>query len=174
MIWRWLTPAHLSHHTAAMSAAARGADVEILQKARRRGIRMSHRGKRRTRPPEKAAKGPAPIRAQGLHSGGDGEIRTLDTLLRYTRFPIVRARPATRHLRIAIPAGGHPYCEMYYTNLPPQSQEKNLFFERFLRFSHTGAATFLPLHPGSGGFPLAAGRAFRYNRDEIRLMRRLR
>ena len=30
--------------------------------------------------------------------GGDGEIRTLDTLLGYTRFPIVRARPATRHL----------------------------------------------------------------------------
>ena len=33
--------------------------------------------------------------------GGDGEIRTLDTLLRYTRFPIVRARPATRHLLTA-------------------------------------------------------------------------
>ena len=33
-------------------------------------------------------------------SGGDGEIRTLDTLLRYTRFPIVRARPATRHLQM--------------------------------------------------------------------------
>ena len=32
--------------------------------------------------------------------GGDGEIRTLDTLLGYTRFPIVRARPATRHLHI--------------------------------------------------------------------------
>ena len=32
--------------------------------------------------------------------GGDGEIRTLDTLLRYTRFPIVRARPATRHLQM--------------------------------------------------------------------------
>ena len=34
--------------------------------------------------------------------GGDGEIRTLDTLLRYTRFPIVRARPATRHLHIVV------------------------------------------------------------------------
>ena len=35
-----------------------------------------------------------------LFFGGDGEIRTLDTLLGYTRFPIVRARPATRHLHI--------------------------------------------------------------------------
>lgn len=35
-----------------------------------------------------------------LFCGGDGEIRTLDTLLGYTRFPIVRARPATRHLHI--------------------------------------------------------------------------
>ena len=33
--------------------------------------------------------------------GGDEEIRTLDTLMGYTRFPIVRARPTTRHLRIA-------------------------------------------------------------------------
>ena len=33
-----------------------------------------------------------------MQVGGDGEIRTLDTLLGYTRFPIVRARPATRHL----------------------------------------------------------------------------
>ena len=37
----------------------------------------------------------------GLLDGGDGEIRTLDTLMGYTRFPIVRARPATRHLHIA-------------------------------------------------------------------------
>ena len=33
-----------------------------------------------------------------LRRGGEGGIRTLDTLLRYTRFPIVRARPATRLL----------------------------------------------------------------------------
>ena len=33
--------------------------------------------------------------------GGDGEIRTLEELLTPTRFPIVRARPTTRHLRIA-------------------------------------------------------------------------
>ena len=31
-------------------------------------------------------------------SGGEGGIWTLDTLLGYTRFPIVRARPATRLL----------------------------------------------------------------------------
>ena len=30
--------------------------------------------------------------------GGEGGIRTLDTLVGYTRFPIVRARPATRLL----------------------------------------------------------------------------
>ena len=33
--------------------------------------------------------------------GGDGEIRTLEELLTLTRFPIVRARPTTRHLRVA-------------------------------------------------------------------------
>ncbi len=33
--------------------------------------------------------------------GGDGEIRTLEELLTPTRFPIVRARPTTRHLRVA-------------------------------------------------------------------------
>ena len=32
--------------------------------------------------------------------GGEGEIRTLEPLLTVTRFPIVRARPATRLLRV--------------------------------------------------------------------------
>ena len=32
--------------------------------------------------------------------GGDGEIRTLEELLTLTRFPIVRARPTTRHLHV--------------------------------------------------------------------------
>ena len=32
--------------------------------------------------------------------GGEEGIRTLDTLMRYTRFPIVRARPTTRLLRV--------------------------------------------------------------------------
>ena len=34
--------------------------------------------------------------------GGDGEIRTLEELLTPTRFPIVRARPTTRHLRVLL------------------------------------------------------------------------
>ena len=36
-----------------------------------------------------------------LSVGGEGEIRTLEPLLTVTRFPIVRARPATRLLRIS-------------------------------------------------------------------------
>ena len=35
-----------------------------------------------------------------LFFGGEGGIRTLEPLLTVTRFPIVRARPATRHLQI--------------------------------------------------------------------------
>ena len=34
-------------------------------------------------------------------NGGEGGIRTLERLLTVTRFPIVRARPATRLLRIS-------------------------------------------------------------------------
>ena len=33
--------------------------------------------------------------------GADGEIRTLEELMTLTRFPIVRARPTTRHLHTA-------------------------------------------------------------------------
>ena len=33
--------------------------------------------------------------------GADGEIRTLEELMTLTRFPIVRARPTTRHLHSA-------------------------------------------------------------------------
>ena len=40
-------------------------------------------------------------RLGGILFGGDGEIRTLEELLTPTRFPIVRARPTTRHLRVA-------------------------------------------------------------------------
>ena len=35
-----------------------------------------------------------------MFHGGDGEIRTLEELLTPTRFPIVRARPTTRHLHV--------------------------------------------------------------------------
>ena len=51
--------------------------------------------------PSAKSRNPETATVSGFQNGGDGEIRTLDTLLRYTRFPIVRARPATRHLRIA-------------------------------------------------------------------------
>ena len=46
------------------------------------------------------SRNPETTMVSGFQIGGDGEIRTLDTLLGYTRFPIVRARPATRHLHI--------------------------------------------------------------------------
>ena len=36
----------------------------------------------------------------GLFNGGEGEIRTLEPLLTVTRFPIARARPTTRLLRM--------------------------------------------------------------------------
>ena len=36
------------------------------------------------------------------HFGGGGEIRTLEPLLTVTRFPIVRARPATRLLHAVV------------------------------------------------------------------------
>ena len=54
-----------------------------------------------------ADKSPSPPKEKSLpfgrlfSFGGDGEIRTLEELLTPTRFPIVRARPTTRHLRIA-------------------------------------------------------------------------
>ena len=38
--------------------------------------------------------------AGGSIHGGEEGIRTLDTLMRYTRFPIVRARPTTRLLHV--------------------------------------------------------------------------
>ena len=59
--------------------------------------------------------------------GGDGEIRTLDTLLRYTRFPIVRARPATRHLHIAVSSRQR----LLYPLSPPKSIENSRIFEEF-------------------------------------------
>ena len=42
-----------------------------------------------------------PAEWRAFRFGGDGEIRTLEELLTPTRFPIVRARPTTRHLRVA-------------------------------------------------------------------------
>ena len=37
---------------------------------------------------------------QGFFDGAEGGIRTLETLLTFTRFPIVRARPTTRLLHM--------------------------------------------------------------------------
>ena len=46
-------------------------------------------------------KNTSPTLRQGMcFHGGDGEIRTLEELLTLTRFPIVRARPTTRHLHV--------------------------------------------------------------------------
>ena len=41
-----------------------------------------------------------PVDKSGNLFGGEEGIRTLDTLMGYTRFPIVRARPTTRLLRV--------------------------------------------------------------------------
>ena len=64
-----------------------------------------------------------PIAVQGFSLGGDGEIRTLEELLTPTRFPIVRARPTTRHLRVA-QENDIFFCQLAYYNIPSgQSQE---------------------------------------------------
>ena len=47
-------------------------------------------------------KKPEIITKSDFSNGGDGEIRTLEELLTPTRFPIVRARPTTRHLRVLL------------------------------------------------------------------------
>ena len=84
----------------------------------------------------RGAKTPQTVDTQGFQpmasilfagSGGDGEIRTLDTLLRYTRFPIVRARPATRHLHIAVSSRQ----KLLYPLSPPKSIENSRIFEEF-------------------------------------------
>ena len=48
-------------------------------------------------------------------SGGEGGIWTLDTLLGYTRFPIVRARPATRLLHFYRNCGQPVYNTLFVT-----------------------------------------------------------
>ena len=49
---------------------------------------------------------------RGFLHGGEGGIRTLELLLTVTRFPIVRARPATRLLR----AGCVPFKALDHYN----------------------------------------------------------
>ena len=55
--------------------------------------------------------------------GGDEEIRTVDELLTHTRFPIVRARPTTRHLRIAQENKLFTCQLVYYTTISSACQE---------------------------------------------------
>ena len=58
-----------------------------------------------------ATKSPETVEISGLFAvasflvpqcGGEEGIRTLDTLMGYTRFPIVRARPTTRLLHVML------------------------------------------------------------------------
>ena len=70
-----------------------------------------------------------------MQVGGDGEIRTLDTLLGYTRFPIVRARPATRHLHIVVRRtrlSHNRTAEIIIASLPPNVKRK---VKKFFKFS---------------------------------------
>ena len=60
--------------------------------------------------------------------GGDGEIRTLEELLTPTRFPIVRARPTTRHLRVAQETKLFN-CQLAYYNARTR-QSQGIFFRK--------------------------------------------
>ena len=53
-----------------------------------------------------------PAKRQVFIFGGDGEIRTLEELLTLTRFPIVRARPTTRHLRVCSRKQRYSLCSL--------------------------------------------------------------
>ena len=57
-------------------------------------------------------------------SGGEGGIWTLDTLLGYTRFPIVRARPATRLLHFWQPlrTARLYYCILWHLSIPKRQK----------------------------------------------------
>ena len=61
-------------------------------------------------------------------SGGDGEIRTLEPLLTVTRFPIVRARPATRHLH-AVDISVVPCSRTTLIYYKFSSSKNQVFFE---------------------------------------------
>ncbi len=64
--------------------------------------------------------------------GGEGEIRTLEPLLTVTRFPIVRARPATRLLRICSAFNFQFYQRLKY-NITKLSLCQP-FFEKYFLF----------------------------------------
>ena len=67
--------------------------------------------------------------------GGEEGIRTLDTLMGYTRFPIVRARPTTRLLHVAQERGcsivslhiimqGEPKVKDYFSGIFAKREKK--------------------------------------------------
>ena len=62
--------------------------------------------------------------------GGEGGIRTLEPLLTVTRFPIVRARPATRLLQLFT-----RFLEAldYYNEFVPYCQARNAIFLEILK-----------------------------------------
>ena len=64
--------------------------------------------------------------------GGEGEIRTLEPLLTVTRFPIVRARPATRLLRICSAYNFQFYQRLKYNII--NSRGCQAFFEKYFLF----------------------------------------
>ena len=64
------------------------------------GSRLVPRCARRELSPFHCRQTKNPVQPDGVLFGGDGEIRTLEELLTLTRFPIVRARPTTRHLHV--------------------------------------------------------------------------
>ena len=57
--------------------------------------------------------------------GGEEGIRTLDALMRHTRFPIVRARPTTRLLRVCRKQKDILFCSKpeHYNAEAVESQE---------------------------------------------------
>ena len=76
--------------------------------------------------------------SRGFPYGGEGGIWTLDTLLGYTRFPIVRARPATRLLQVcrcnqlAYNTSCFPICQVLFFIF-----YKKLFFQNGLQLLTT-------------------------------------
>ena len=70
-----------------------------------------------------------PAKRQVSVFGGDGEIRTLEELLTLTRFPIVRARPTTRHLRVCSRKQFYSLCSLAIIMHPgAKVKPKFLFF----------------------------------------------
>ena len=91
--------------------------------------------------------GPPPCGRRPCFYGGDGEIRTLEELLTPTRFPIVRARPTTRHLHVF--AQGH-FCSFVSLAIIIHTNSKVKEFLRIRRrdFAENRNAVFCERGPG--------------------------